>query len=88
MEMLAAHISGAPKRPSEIADVVVPEEMESLLMRCLAKDPAQRPGGAEALAAELRALPTAARWREPQARGWWRQHLERGASGPGERPTA
>jgi hypothetical protein len=39
-------------------------------MRCLAKDPAQRPGSAEVLREELRALSLPA-WDIVQARLWW-----------------
>ncbi|HWN66757.1 MAG TPA: protein kinase, partial [Haliangium sp.] len=44
-----------PPRPSALA-IEVPEAVETLLLRMLARNPADRPGNGDALAVELRAL--------------------------------
>jgi len=52
--VMARHIKSTPKRPSEAApDANVPRELEDVVMRTLAKDPAERPMSAEILAGEL-----------------------------------
>ena len=43
-------------------------------MRCLAKDPADRHGGAEVLRAHLEDCALAGAWRTPEARHWWTDH--------------
>lgn len=56
-QFLAQHAGTAPRRPEEVAPhLAVYPELCALLLRCLEKDPAQRPGSAPALAAELARL--------------------------------
>ena len=43
-------------------------------MRCLRKDPAERPATARELARELAALGLAPAWSEERARQWWLDH--------------
>src|SRR5262249_39829971 len=70
MAALRDHAYKAPPRPSEGGKVAVPAALEDVIMGCLAKDPAGRPDGAEALARSLRAcLPEA--WTQEKARDWW-----------------
>ena len=54
----------------------LPDELESLIARCLAKDPHHRPANARALLAELRAIeiPADHAWTDAGARAWWTQH--------------
>ncbi len=52
--VMARHIKTAPKPPSEACpDAHIPPEIESIVMRALAKEPSQRPASAEAFAQEL-----------------------------------
>jgi serine/threonine-protein kinase len=52
--VMARHIKTPPKRPIEAAPQAgIPQELENVLMRLLAKEPPQRPASAEALSQEL-----------------------------------
>jgi eukaryotic-like serine/threonine-protein kinase len=52
--VMARHIRTTPESPSRVCpDAAIPEELELVLMRILAKSADARPGSAEAMAAEL-----------------------------------
>jgi eukaryotic-like serine/threonine-protein kinase len=57
MKLLALHVKAAPPALRVVApDLSVPDALEGLVARCLAKTPEGRPGSAAELAAALRAL--------------------------------
>jgi serine/threonine-protein kinase len=69
--MLAAHVYEPPapltgRRPD------VPEGLQTVVLRCLAKEPAQRFASAEGLDGALAACSAAGRWAEAEAADWWR----------------
>ena len=52
--VMARHIKTPPKRPIEAAPQAnIPVEVDNVVMRILSKEPAQRPGSAEAMSQEL-----------------------------------
>jgi len=67
---LAKHL-GAPPIPPSARGAQVPADLEAALMRCLEKDPAARPPGAEALRQDLRACRDHGAWGAEEARAWW-----------------
>jgi hypothetical protein len=75
-EIAAQHLRDIPPRPSERAAVSVPADLEALIMRCLAKEPDDRPASVEELSAELAACAAAAAWSQEAARHWWQDHAE------------
>lgn len=58
--VLLQHITQPPPRPSELAPAPLPEAVEALLLRMLAKEPADRPADMDAVARELDAIARAA----------------------------
>jgi len=71
LQILAAHAGIEPTPPSEHVDGV-PEELEALVLSCLAKEPADRPQDAEAVS--RLASPLAAGWTSDDAAAWWEEH--------------
>ncbi len=71
MEVIAAHIA-EPPRPASECCAGVPADLCAAVMRCLAKDPADRFPDVRALEAALSACGCAAHWDEDKATDWWR----------------
>jgi serine/threonine protein kinase len=74
LRMLIQHIQADPVPPGRRAGIVLPAGLESLIMRCLEKDPARRPSSADEIAAELEAVALEQPWGESRARAWWDTH--------------
>lgn len=55
VELIAHHLKRAPDAPSARRDGV-PRELDEVVLACLAKDPADRPGSADVLADRLREI--------------------------------
>ena len=71
-ELCMRHVKDMPTPPSQLG-VHVPDELEAIILRCLAKRPQERFASAAALADALAALPPARDWSTTDARGWWRE---------------
>jgi serine/threonine protein kinase len=67
IDVCRKHATEAPTPLAEVANA--PDQLATLIMACLAKEPAARPS-AEALAKALRAI-DCDDWDEARARGWW-----------------
>ncbi len=74
LEVVVKHVKETPRKPSELATLLIPEGLEALIMKCLAKTPGERPASAAVLAETLRALPASTDWTELEARRWWRDY--------------
>jgi serine/threonine-protein kinase len=74
VEICASHIHEAPEPPSRRIGRGVPEDLESVLIDCLAKQPAQRPATADELCRRLEACASFGQWTREKASGWWREH--------------
>jgi serine/threonine-protein kinase len=88
VEFCIQHVTQAPKPPSTLG-VRVPAELEAALMKCLAKQPADRHSSAAELADALRAVPPAKDWSVDEARTWWLdfQRLESATAAAATAPT-
>jgi hypothetical protein len=67
----------APQTPSARLGEPVPADLEAIVMRCLAKSPADRFATAGELIAALDACADARTWTTAHARAWWRTRAER-----------
>jgi serine/threonine-protein kinase len=70
-----AHVQKTPAPVSQRTELQVPPELEEIIMRCLAKNPADRPQSAIELAHELAAIDDCKSWTQEDSERWWRMHL-------------
>ena len=77
------HLTAEPVPPTvRIPDVCSPE-LESLILDCLAKDPARRPASMGNFLARLEACPLETAWDPERRRDWWRRFGKDGSRRPG-----
>ena len=74
-EVMLQQLRTLPEKPSVRLGQPVSADLEDVLMRCLAKKPADRPASAEWFEAALGRCAAAESWNREQAREWW-QKLE------------
>lgn len=74
--MMMQHIQRVPVRPSLRTDQPVPLELEDIVMRCLSKDPAERPSDAAELGRLFDKCQLPLAWTDLRAREWWNVHRE------------
>ena len=70
VEVCGHHLHTEPVRPSERAGRPLPVDLEALVLRCLAKDPAGRPRDVAELIHALDACEVP-EWSDAEARRWW-----------------
>ena len=75
MEVFARHVEEEPEFPSERLGRKLPEDLEYVIMACLAKDPSERPPSAKVLAEMLEACDCGS-WLVEDARLWWDEYGE------------
>jgi len=84
LEILQKHVTSVPESPSKRLGKTISPEFEQLLLKCLAKNPAERPSSAGALADELDQCPARSTWSKQDAEQWWATKFR----GPGETTVA
>ena len=70
-----AHLQKQPVPPSQRTELSVPSGLEEVIMRCLAKDPADRFESAGAFGRALAAIKGLGPWSYDEAEHWWRLNL-------------
>ena len=75
MQLLVQHAQGIPQPPSERTSLPIPDELDAIVMACLAKNPSDRPQTARELARRLDAVPVLEPWTAERARDWWSRYL-------------
>lgn len=73
-EVLVHQLKESPERPSARLHKLVATDLEDLILRCLAKDPAERPATARTLEIALARCQNANDWTREEAEKWWQQH--------------
>ena len=73
-ELCRKHLDEIPVPPSERIGKPLDTQFESLLLRCLEKDPAKRPASARELADAITACDLTRRWLPEQRTAWWIVH--------------
>ena len=71
---IVAHINADPEAPSTCTELPIPDELDSLVLACLAKDPSDRPGTADVLERALSEIATEKAWTQERAAEWWKLH--------------
>lgn len=75
METILHHVKTSPAAPSVRSEFEVPAALDSVILGCLEKEPAQRPADMAALRLALERIPNPGVWGQAEARVWWRRHL-------------
>ena len=75
LAVVVSHVQKQPVPPSQRTEVEIPEELERVILKCLEKDPADRPQSAAQLDTMLTdCLPFIA-WTKERAVEWWQLHM-------------
>jgi len=75
-EVMRMHAQSPPASLSVRARQPIPARLEQLVMRCLAKDPADRPQDADCFLAELGESIDGDAWTPADAHAWWAGHFQ------------
>jgi serine/threonine-protein kinase len=70
MQVFAHHLQTVPTPPSQAGPAAVPQDLERLVLSCLAKAPEERPPSAAALDQRL-SVADVEPWTQAQAQQWW-----------------
>jgi len=76
VELGSHHLHTEPEPPSKRLGKDVPDDLEAVLLACLAKDPSERPQSASDLLERLRSCRSAGQWGDVDAQTWWHEHRE------------
>ena len=72
LEICAMHLHDVPP-PLAVKVPGLDADLERLVLSCLAKEPAWRPGSARELLDRLEQCPSRAEWTRAQAQAWWQE---------------
>ncbi len=74
VEVFSKHLHEQPAPPSAKLGTLLPDDLEALIMLCLAKKPEDRPADARDLWKALRTCRDAEAWNLHEAEQWWKQN--------------
>lgn len=75
VDVLVQIVTGEIPTVNEASDRDIPEALQDLLSRCLAKNPDKRPQSADQVLREVEALMLDFPWTQEDAQNWWQQHI-------------
>ena len=73
VELCMQHVKETPEPPSQRLKQPVSPDLENAILRCLAKNPADRPASAAVLLSELEGCKLAHPWTSADAQAWWEE---------------
>jgi len=73
--MVIDHVKTRPTPPSDRTEQNIPENLERVILRCLEKDPEQRPADADDLRNQLEECSLPGVWGPDEATHWWTLHM-------------
>jgi eukaryotic-like serine/threonine-protein kinase len=73
-QIVGAHLTTSPVPPSVRLGEPLPKCVEATLLRCLAKEPADRPQTADELVELLDGCIESTSWTQKDAKAWWAEH--------------
>jgi serine/threonine-protein kinase len=76
LQIVARHIHTPPEPPSKYSAFDVGQDLESLILACLAKRPSDRPATARELCDRLGQCEVESGWSREDAQRWWETRLE------------
>jgi hypothetical protein len=74
-QMLVHHARTTPVPPSQVCELPIPRAIDEVVLRCLAKNPDDRPASALDLDAALSEIAFDRPWTQERAREWWDLHV-------------
>jgi serine/threonine protein kinase len=83
-ELCEKHLTEIPPTPSQFATYPVSAEMDAIILKCLEKEPDQRPASALELRDLLLASPKLSEWDAAARLKWWALYQKATAPKPGE----
>jgi len=76
VQVMLKHVTESPVPPSVRSGLAIPGGLETVVLECLAKEPADRPQSALVLSERLTDI-RGVRWSKEQAAEWWRNEATR-----------
>lgn len=80
LAQVLAHVNHMPVAPSARSEFEIPAELDELILKCLAKDPAARLSSAAEVSERLLAAVSGHVWTPHAARTWWEHHMAHDSS--------
>jgi hypothetical protein len=82
MEICMKHVQTAPEPPSSRLNRPLSTDLEELILRCLEKQPEDRPADASRIQAKLESIRIEGWWSSSEAATWWAVAGKQGATPP------
>ena len=75
LRLMMRHVDEMPSPPSRVSEFKVPKILDEIVLACLEKSPADRPGSADEVWEALGQVDLSNPWTEERAESWWQSHM-------------